>query len=102
MFEKEIEELFKLSMRVINETNCFVRYSIAARTSAIYVDVSDKSCTEAHYGDGIKKGNIDRYTIYFDGVLAEFSREQYISAKRHLLRLLINGKCPLDLEEELA
>ena len=42
MFEKEIEELFRLSMRVINETNCFVRYSIAARTSAIYVDVSDK------------------------------------------------------------
>ena len=102
MFEKEIEELFKLSMRAVNETNCFVRYSVAAHTSAIYVDVSDKSCDEAYYGDGTKKGNIDQYVIYFDGVLAEYSREQYISAKNHLLRLLVNGKCPLNLEEESA
>lgn len=100
MFEKEIEELFELSMRAVNETNCFVNYSIAAHTKAIYVDISDKNCTEAHYGDGAKKGNIDQYTIYFDGTSAERSREEYVSAKAHLLRLLANGKCPLNLKEE--
>lgn len=37
MFEKEIEELFKLSMRVVNETNSFVEFDVLSHVHICHI-----------------------------------------------------------------
>lgn len=93
MFEKEIEELFKLSIRVINEHPAFVEFDVLSHVHICRINIMDAGWDcEAEY---------DRnYCIYFDGKWPEDSKQDYEAAKAHLLRLLANGKCPLNLEEE--
>lgn len=94
MFEKEIEELFKLSMRVANETNAFVEFDVVSHVHACHISIADAGCVPGSELDG-------SYFISFEGNYPEeASQENYEAAKAHLLRLLANGKCPLNLEEE--
>ena len=88
MFEKEIRELFELSLRVMNETEFFVSFYIAAHTRCCYIDVMDSKWEAGKEYDG-------HYYIYFSHNEEE-SLENYNLAKAHLLRLLIDGRCPVN------
>ncbi len=93
MFEKEIEELFKLSMRVANETNAFVEFDVVSHVHVCCITIMDAGWEYKAAYDG-------NYRINFDGSCLEPSQKDYEAAKAHLQRLLVNGKCPLNLEEE--
>lgn len=96
MFKNEIRELFELTLRVSNETDYFVSFSIASHVHSCEVCVMNSK-----WEPGKKSDN--RYTIYFDSeLLEEESAEQYKLAKAHLLRLLIDGRCPLNAESDGA
>ena len=88
MFEKEIEELFKLSMRVANETPAFVEFDVLSHVHICHINIMDAGwdCKAEYDGN---------YCIYFDGKCPEDSKKDYEVAKAHLLRLLANGKCPV-------
>nr|DAN12465.1 MAG TPA: hypothetical protein [Caudoviricetes sp.] len=90
MFEKEIRELFDLSLRVMNETEFFVSFDIAAHTHCCYVEVMDSKWKAYKEYDG-------HYYIHFGNeMFKEESAEQYKLAKEHLLKLLIDGRCPMN------
>lgn len=90
MFEKEIRELFELAWRVSNETDYFVSFEIASHVHACNIDIMDSKWKPYKRSDG-------DYMIYFDSeLLKEKSAEQCKLAKAHLLKLLIDGRCPLN------
>ena len=94
MFEKEIRELFELAWRVSNETDYFVSFRIASHVHSCEVSVMN-----SRWEPG--KVNDNSYTIYFDSeLLEEESAEQYKLAKAHLLKFLIDGRCPLNVEPD--
>ena len=94
MFEKEIRELFELAWRVSNETDYFVSFRIASHVHSCEVSVMNSRWEPGKASD-------NSYTIYFDSeVLEEESAEQYKLAKAHLLKLLIDGRCPLNAESD--
>ena len=88
--EEKIRELFDLCWRVTNETDCYVSFNIASHTLCCYIDVMDSKWEAGKEYDG-------HYCIYFGNeMFEEESLEHYKLAKAHLLRLLINGRCPLN------
>lgn len=90
MFEKEIKELFELAWRVSNETDYFVSFDIASHVHSCDIDIMNSKWDSGKKMDG-------NYIIYFDSkLLEEESAEQCKLAKAHLLRLLIDGRCPLN------
>lgn len=90
MFEKEIRELFELAWRVSNETDYFVSFEIAS-----HVHFCEVSVMNSKWKPG--KASDSSYIIYFNSeLLEEESAEQYKLAKAHLLKLLIDGRCPLN------
>ena len=93
MFEDEIKELFELCWRVSNETDAFVTFDIASHVHACYICIKDSGY--------VPYTEYDFHThIYFgDNLFADESKENFKKAKAHLLKLLINGKRPLNLEE---
>lgn len=94
MFEKEIRELFELAWRVMNETDYFVSFEIAAHTHCCYIGVMNSKWEPDKERDAT-------YDIYIDrGTLKEVSFERYKLAKAHLLKFLVDGKCPLGAEYE--
>lgn len=94
MFEKEIRELFELAWRVMNETDYFVSFEVTAHVHCCYVSIINSKWEPK------KKVEVS-YAIYFDSeLLKEESFERYKLAKAHLLKLLIDGKCPLGVEYE--
>ena len=94
MFEKEIKELFDLAWRVSNETDYFVSFDITSHVHACIICIMNSKWEPRKEMDGI-------YTIYFDNeLLKEESAEQLKLAKAHLLRLLIDGRCPLNVESD--
>lgn len=94
MFEKEIRELFELAWRVSNETDYFVSFEIASHVHACNIDIMNSKWDSGKKMDG-------NYIIYFDSkLLEEESTEQCKLAKEHLLRLLIDGRCPLNAESD--
>ena len=96
MFEKEIKELFELAWRVSSETDFFVSFRIASHVHACNIDIMDSKWEPDKRSDG-------DYIIYFDSeLLKEESAEQCNLAKAHLLRLLIDGRCPLNAESDGA
>lgn len=97
MFEKEIKELFELAWRVMNETDFYVSFRIGAHVHFCDIDVMNSKWEPEKKPDA-------NYTIYTDSeVLEEKSAEQCKLAKEHLLRLLIDGRCPLnDAESDRA
>ena len=94
MFEKEIKELFELAWRVSNETDYFVSFDVASHVHACITCIMNSKWEPRKEMDGV-------YTIYFDNeLLKEESAEQCKLAKAHLLRLLIDGRCPLNAESD--
>lgn len=94
MFEKEIKELFELAWRVSNETDYFVSFEIASHVHACITRIMNSKWEPRKEMDGV-------YIIYFDNeLLKEESAEQCKLAKAHLLRLLIDGRCPLNAESD--
>lgn len=94
MFEKEIKELFELAWRVSNETDYFVSFNMTSHVHACDIDIMNSKWEP----DRKKDGN---YIIYFNSeLLKEESAEQCKLAKEHLLRLLIDGRCPLNAESD--
>ena len=91
MFEKEIKELFELAWRVMNETDFYV--SLIISSNVHYCDIY---VMNSKWEPG-KKGPDAHYTIYTDTkILEKESAEQCKLAREHLLRLLIDGRCPLN------
>lgn len=96
MFKNEIRELFELTWRVSNETDYFASFRIASHVHSCEVCIMNSK-----WEPGKKSDNI--YTIYFASeLLEEESAEQYKLAKAHLLKLLIDGRCPLNAESDRA
>jgi hypothetical protein len=94
MFEKEIKELFELAWRVSNETDYFVSFYITSHVHLCDIDIMNSKWDPNRKKDG-------NYIIYFDSkLLKKESAEQYKLAKAHLLRLLIDGRCPLNAESD--
>lgn len=94
MFEKEIKELFELSWRVMNETDFYVSFEIGAHVHFCEIYVMNSKWESGKIPDA-------HYTIYTDSeILEEESAEQCKLAKAHLLRLLIDGRCPLNVESD--
>lgn len=96
MFEKEVRELFDLSWRVMNETDFFVSFRIGAHVHFCDIDIMNSKWEPDKKADA-------HYTIYIDNeVLEEESAEQCELAKKHLLKLLIDGRCLLNAESDRA
>lgn len=96
MFEKEIKELFELAWRVSNETDCFVSFDVTSHVHACIICIMNSKWEPRKKMDSV-------YAIYFDNeLLKEESAEQCELAKAHLLRLLIDGRCPLNAESDGA
>lgn len=94
MFEKEIKELFELAWRVSNETDYFVSFDVTSHVHACNIDIMNSKWEPNKRRDG-------SYTIYFnEELLKDESAEQCKLAKAHLLRLLIDGRCPLNAESD--
>lgn len=96
MFEKEIKELFELAWRVMNETDFYVSFRIGSHVHFCDIDVTNSKWKPGKIPDA-------HYTIYTDTeILEEESAEQCKLAKAHLLKLLIDGRCPLNAESDRA
>lgn len=94
MFEKEVRELFDLSWRVMNETDFFVSFRIGAHVHFCDIDIMNSKWEPDKKADA-------HYTIYTNSeVFEEESAEQCKLAKAHLLKLLIDGRCPLNAESD--
>lgn len=90
MFENEIKELFELCWRVSNETDAFVTFEIASHVHICYIRVKDTGYVP--YADCDLEVDIHFNTNMF----IEEDKENFKKAKAHLLKLLINGRCPLN------
>lgn len=92
MNESKIRELFELCLRVSNET--------AVRVSFSYVADDDCSRMVLHIFND--RGEVERHftlSQFYDFVSEE---QDFEEAKKYLLGVLVNGKCPLNLKEESA
>lgn len=91
MFEKEIDEIYELCKRVINEvptasvTFDFSGYGLGVRGL--------KRKEDACLPKGVFKWDLYR-GVFFDSSLEKESRESLKVIKTFLLELLIDGKCP--------
>lgn len=88
MNEGKIRELFDLCVRVSNETQAHVNFDYSARedTSEVYLFVFDAR------GEIVRHFSVSQFY--------DFNEEDYKEVKECLLKILINGRCPLNLEEE--
>lgn len=94
MFEKEVRELFELAWRVMNETDFYVSFRIGSHVHFCDIGVMNSKWEPGKILDA-------NYTIYTDTkILEKESAEQCKLAKAHLLRLLIDGRCPLNAESD--
>lgn len=86
MNEEKIKELFELCLRISNETSAHVHFDYTAK--------SDESsmCIYIFNDQGIIINHFVLTQFY------EFKSESqsYENAKKYLLELLINGRCPLN------
>lgn len=86
MNEEKIKELFELCLRVSSETTAHVRFEYTAKDdeSVMYIYVIND------------KFEIERHFILHQ--FYEFPSEtgSFEGAKKYLLELLINGRCPLN------
>lgn len=90
MNEEKIKELFELCLRVSNEITAHVNFDYTAH------DNMSAACIYIFNGSG---KIIKRFTLcqFYD---LKSESQNYENVKKCLLELLINGRCPLNLEEE--
>lgn len=78
MLEKEIDELYELSKRVLDETRSYAIFALNYICCTITINDLRPDAEDGKM-----------YTIYTNGpVLTEISKEDYLNAKAHMLRLL--------------
>lgn len=85
MNEEKIKELFELCLRVSNETTAHVNFSYTARDdmSGVHIYVFNDA------------GEIVKHFTLCQVYDFESEAQSYENAKKCLLELLINGRCPL-------
>lgn len=97
MFEKEIDEIYKLCKRVVNEVptaNASFNYSIYGMSVCGLRRKEDVSLPE-------DKFKWDLYqNVSFNPFYEKESRESLKIIKAFLLELLIDGRCPLNAESD--
>ena len=95
MFEKEIDEIYELCKRVANEVptaNASFNYSIYGMSVCALKRKEDVNLPE-------DKFKWDLYqSVSFNPFYEKESRESLRIIKAFLLELLIDGRCPLDVE----
>nr|DAH51969.1 MAG TPA: hypothetical protein [Bacteriophage sp.] len=95
MFEKEIDEIYELCKRVVNEVSTagitfeYSNYGLNVRG----VKRKDDVCLHK----GVFKWDLYR-NVSFNSFFEKESRESLRIIKDFLLELLIDGRCPLDVE----
>lgn len=90
MNEEKIKELFELCLRVSNETTAYANFDYTANGDMSVVDIYIFN----NSGEIIKHFTLCQFYDF------ESELQNYENAKKCLLELLINGRCPLNLEEE--
>lgn len=83
---EKIKELFELCLRVSNETAAHVNFDYTANDdmSGVYIYIFDNS------------GEITKHFTLCQFYNFESESQNYENAKKYLLELLINGRCPLN------
>lgn len=99
MFEKEIDEIYELCKRVVNEvpTASVTFYYSVYGVTVCGLKRKEDVC--------LRKGEFkwDLYQVVsFDPFYKKESREKLNKTKAFLLELLIGGRCPLDVESNGA
>ena len=84
MNEEKIKELFELCLRVPNETTAHVNFDYTASDdiSRVYIFVFNDA------GEIVKHFSLSQFYDF------ELESQDYEDAKKCLLELLINGRCP--------
>lgn len=99
MFEKEIDEIYELCKRVVNEVptaSVTFHYSFYGM-SVFGLKRKEDICLPKN------KFKWDLYqNVSFDPFFEKESREKLNKIKAFLLELLIDGRCPLDVESNGA
>ena len=85
MYEEKIKELFELCLRVSNETSSHVNFDYTANgdMSVVYIYIFNNSM------EIIKHFTLCQFYDF------KPESQNYENAKKCLLELLINGRCPL-------
>lgn len=99
MFEKEIDEIYELCKRVANEVptaSVTFSYSIYSMTVC-----GLKRKEDICLSDGEFKWDLYQ-EVSFNPFFEKESREKLNKIKAFLLELLIDGRCPLDVESNGA
>lgn len=95
MFEKEIDEIYELCKRVVNEVP-------TASVSFIYSIYGMSVCGLKRKEDISLPDSEFKWDLYqsvsFNPFFEKESREKLSKIKAFLLELLIDGRCPLDVE----
>ena len=95
MFEKEIDEIYELCKRVVNEVP-------TASVSFIYSIYDMSVCGLKRKEDINLPEDVFKWDLYqnisFDPFYKNTSRKSIRIIKDFLLELLIDGRCPLDVE----
>lgn len=86
MNEEKIRELFELCLRVSNETSAHVHFDYTAK--------SDESSMCIYIFND--KGIIINHFILTQFYEFKSEAQSYEKAKKYLLELLIDGRCPLN------
>lgn len=91
-YKEEIKELFDLAWRVTTETKVFVSFDFQSHTQCCYISIIEKGWKKK------RKADVTYYIYCGEECLAKGSIEDLRKAKAHLLKLLIDGRCPLNDE----
>nr|DAW51108.1 MAG TPA: hypothetical protein [Caudoviricetes sp.] len=99
MFEKEIDEIYELCKRAVNEVPTA---SVAFEYSSYGLNVRGlKRKEDACLPEDKFKWDLYQ-RIYFEPFFEKENRESIRIIKAFLLELLIDGRCPLDVESNGA
>ena len=99
MFEKEIDEIYELCKRVVNEVPTA---SVTFEYSSYDLDVRGlKRKEDVNLPSGVFKWDLYQ-RISFKPFFEEEGRESLKIIKTFLLELLIDGRCPLNVESDRA
>lgn len=97
MFEKEIDEIYELCKRVVNEVpTASITFTYSIYNASV---CGLKRKEDISLPKGVFKWDLYQ-NISFDPFYKNASRESIRIIKDFLLELLIDGRCPLDVESD--